>query len=114
MLLHASPSPHTVGYTAGRAPDPQLAAALQKIAAHIGSSKKFRRASGLLRELLASGKLQRDAHGQLAFAALCSSMQNPANVRPPFTDRLEDRLWMSRLRDQEPFIVKKLVRCLVS
>lgn len=60
--------------------DPQLAAALARIGAHIGSAKKFRKAAVLLRELLASGQLQRQAHGQLAFAALDASMRDPSLV----------------------------------
>jgi len=60
--------------------DPQLAAALARIAAHIGNPKKFRRAAVLLRELLASGQLQRQTHGRLAFAALDASMGEPSDV----------------------------------
>ena len=61
-------------------PDPQMAAALARIGAHIGNAKKFRKAAALLRELLASGQLQRQAHGQLTFAALKASMQDPSLV----------------------------------
>ena len=43
-----------------------MAAALAKIAEHIGSAKKFRRAAPLLRQLLQDGKVQR-RHADLLF-----------------------------------------------
>lgn len=43
----------TLCVTATHAPPLQVAAALRKISSHIGSPKKFAKASQLLRELLA-------------------------------------------------------------
>ncbi|KAK9838128.1 hypothetical protein WJX81_002944 [Elliptochloris bilobata] len=54
----------------------QVAAALAKIAEHISSAKKFRRASPLLRQLLQDGKVLR-RHADLLFQALCAAMREP-------------------------------------
>jgi hypothetical protein len=60
-------------------PDP-VTVALSKITSHIGSARKFPKAAGLLRQLLASGSLAAAQHGPAVFAALRAAMAEPARV----------------------------------
>ncbi len=62
-------------------PDEQVAAALHRIRGHIGSARKFPKASALLRQLLVGSALSRPAHGDAAFGCLRAAMADPANVR---------------------------------
>lgn len=59
-------------------PDP-VTAALARITSHIGGARKFPKAAGLLRQLLASGSLT-GQHGPAVFAALRAAMADPARV----------------------------------
>ncbi len=69
-----------VSYATGDPEPDATTMALTKIASHIGSARKFAKASGLLRQLLASGTLRRE-HGPAVFAALRASMPDPSRVK---------------------------------
>lgn len=60
-------------------PDP-VSVALSKLTSHIGNARKFPKAAGLLRQLLASGSLTAAQHGPAVFAALRAAMADPARV----------------------------------
>lgn len=57
-----------------------MTAALAKLTSHIGSARKFPKAAGLLRQLLASGSLTAMQHGPAVFAALRAAMAEPERV----------------------------------
>lgn len=61
-------------------PDEQLTAALHRIRGHLGSARKFTKASALLRQLLGGGGLNRPAHGNAVFACLRAAMATPSHV----------------------------------
>ena len=55
----------------------QVVAALKRIGTFIGSPKKFVKAAGLLRQLLASGQLTRDCHKQALFEVCLCELGSP-------------------------------------
>jgi hypothetical protein len=57
-----------------------MTAALAKLTSHIGSARKFPKAAGLLRQLLASGSLTAAQHGPAVFAALRAAIVEPERV----------------------------------
>jgi hypothetical protein len=71
------------GAPGGGGADDQVAAALRKIAGHIGHPKKFAKASQLLRELLAQVSAEARSSGHAAAAAAGAGAGSWARRRPP-------------------------------
>ncbi|KAI7836979.1 hypothetical protein COHA_009161 [Chlorella ohadii] len=87
-------------------PNDQVAAALRKIAGHIGHPKKFGKASQLLRELLAQGAVQQ-AHGPLLFSALKAAMRDPAQAADPLLAREYSKLFTAASKVSEVFTIRE-------
>lgn len=86
--------------------DNQVSAALRKIASHIGSAKKFVKASQLLRELLSQGAV-RVVHGPLLFSALKAAMAEPERAADPLLAREYSKLFTAASKVAEVFTVKE-------
>ncbi|PRW20364.1 hypothetical protein C2E21_9030 [Chlorella sorokiniana] len=86
-------------------PSDQVAAALRKIAGHIGHPKKFAKASQLLRELLAQGAIQQ-AHGPLLFSALKAAMRDPAQAADPMLAREYSKLFTAASKVSDVFTIR--------
>lgn len=90
-------------------PDEQLTAALHRIRGHLGSSRKFTKASALLRQLLGGGGLNRPAHGNAVFACLRAAMATPSHVGyRPFEVQQH---CMQALQDPLAYLLYRSVRC---
>ncbi|PSC74417.1 hypothetical protein C2E20_2477 [Micractinium conductrix] len=101
------PPPAAEPTTAGAGgADDQVAAALRKISSHIGSPKKFAKASQLLRELLAQGAV-RQAHGPLLFSALKAAMGDPAQCGDPLLAREYSKLFTAASKAAELFTTRE-------
>lgn len=87
-------------------PNDQVAAALRKIAGHIGHPKKFSKASQLLRELLAQGAV-RPAHGPLLFSALKAAMRDPAQAADPLLAREYSKLFTAASKMADVFTIRE-------
>ncbi|KAL4431489.1 hypothetical protein ABPG75_006745 [Micractinium tetrahymenae] len=94
------------GSAGGGGGDDQVAAALRKIASHIGSAKKFVKASQLLRDLLSQGPV-RVAHGPLLFSALKAAMADPERAADPLLAREYSKLFTAASKAAEVFTVKE-------
>ncbi|KAL4419554.1 hypothetical protein ABPG77_006885 [Micractinium sp. CCAP 211/92] len=86
--------------------DDQVAAALRRIASHIGSAKKFAKASQLLRELLSQGAV-RVPHGPLLFSALKAAMAEPGRAADPLLAREYSKLFTAASKVAEVFTVRE-------
>jgi hypothetical protein len=85
------PAASAAAATAAQSPD-QVAAALRKIASHIGHPKKFVRASELLRQLLSQAGAVTPRHAPLAFSAIKAAMADTKRCGDPLLSREYSRL----------------------
>ncbi|KAK9818350.1 hypothetical protein WJX72_011096 [[Myrmecia] bisecta] len=86
--------------------DDQVAAALSKIKQHIGSRGKFKKASGLLRQLLQDGNVEK-AHGQLVFEVLAASLRQPSHGVDPELAREYIKLFTAASKLPELFSARE-------